>query len=116
MKAEAFGRNAHHRHESWPVGQSLPADTSHPGTDSGDLMLVVTYSGPLPAPPKASTVPRGSCPHPTPARVCVLAPPPLTQQDRQRFWAETLAEAHYMDALGMMGEVNALHVCREAEL
>lgn len=86
------------------------------GTDSGDLMLVVTYSGPLPAPPKASTVPRGSCPHPTPARVCVLAPPPLTQQDRQRFWAETLAEAHYMDALGMMGEVNALHVCREAEL
>lgn len=99
-------------HGLW-ASRCLP--THHtPGTDSGDLMLVVTYSGPLPAPPKASTVPRGSCPHPTPA--CVLAPPPLTQQDRQRFWAETLAEAHYMDALGMMGEVNGLHVCREAEL
>lgn len=99
-------------HGLW-ASRCLP--THHtPGTDSGDLMRVVTYSRPLPAPPKASTVPRGSCPHPTPA--CVLAPPPLTQQDRQRFWAETLAEAHYMDALGMMGEVNGLHVCREAEL
>lgn len=78
-------------------------------------MLVVTYSGPRPAPPKASTLPRGSRPHPTPAQVCVLAPPLLTQQDKQPFWAETPAEAYYMDAFRMMGEANGLHIWREAE-
>lgn len=88
------------------------------GEDSGDLMLGCHI---LRAPPSTT---QGfhvaqrelSPPHPCPTVcVCVLAPPLLTQQNKQPFWAETGAEAYYTDAFGMMGEANSLHVWREAE-
>lgn len=79
LRAEAAGRNAR-GHESRHTAVTACGHTTPQGEGSSDLMLVVTYSGPLPAPPSAPMVPRGSCPHPTPAQVCVLSPTLHTQQ------------------------------------
>lgn len=89
------------------AGQSLHADTWHPGGGQRDLMLVVTPSGPLPAPPSASALPRGSRPsHPCPS---LYALPPLhTQRDKQIFSAKTSVEAYCLDTFGM-GKANSFH-------
>lgn len=73
-------------------------------------MPVVTHSGLLPAPPRAQRLPRGSCPHPTPAQVCVLSPPSHTQQDELTFGAKTSVEVYYLDAFGT-GRASALNIC-----
>ena len=74
-------------------------------------MPVVTHAGGLlPVPPGAQRLPRGSCPHPTPAQVCVLSPPSHTQQDELTFGAKTSVEVYYLDAFGT-GQASALNIC-----